>query len=190
MWLAALSESNPPRLSKPQKALLAFSGSFFVCTWTFGGQSGYTTGLGYALPWVIATLAAISAAFFGLVRKPQKRFDLVIALAVLSMIDFGIMPLSELSVNGISVSGSAVAISLVSYVWYVVCLARSPKKITENRELTLNLETSEEQQSYCLCRFAALTIRDCHVFGPSCRSSPATSAGVLPLRAMCGRMWL
>jgi hypothetical membrane protein len=114
--------------------LLVVSGGFCIGTWAVGGQSGYTTGVGLAVPWIVTVMVAFLAIVGILTKDVELIFDLLLTLFILSFIDFGIMPISALSLGSITVSALVVATSLVAYIGYIICsLTRHPEKSTRNK---------------------------------------------------------
>ncbi len=76
--------------------------------------------MGTALPWVIVSLGGLAAAFLMFTEDWQRKFDLAIAWTVLTLIDFGVMPMSSASVGIFSISGLVVAASIATYIFYII----------------------------------------------------------------------
>ena len=127
-------------LSFPQGILLIVSFLFMGITWTVGGQSGYSSGLGTVIPWVIGSLAVVSGVFVAYVKGNQRKFDVLIALVIFSVIDYGVMPISSWAFGSVSVSGFIIVLSLGAYLTYTIKISEI-RIVTRTRRMLSLIET-------------------------------------------------
>jgi hypothetical protein len=130
-------EEIPIKLTIVQLAFLLGAIGFMILTWTLGGDSGYTSGVGTAIPWVIGSLALVSSVFIVFAKGNQLKFDLSIACLVFSIFDYGMMPVSSMSIDNMSISGFVVAVSLGSYIVYLIHVIHVPVVTSVRRLMSI-----------------------------------------------------
>jgi drug/metabolite transporter (DMT)-like permease len=94
-----------------------------VLTWGFGGQSGYSSGIGNTLVWFTAIFVAIYEAFEKFLLDESQHGEMKFAAAVCLIFVFGLIPISWYSIVGFAPSAVLGPLSVLAYVVYGVYLA-------------------------------------------------------------------
>jgi F0F1-type ATP synthase assembly protein I len=123
-----------PKLSIVQGIVLAVVAMFLVLTWIFGGIGGYSTGVGATLPWFVAIFAIIYEAFEKYFLNERELSSFRFGGAVALIFVFALIPISWLSLCGISISAILGPLTVLAYVLYGVHLTYGNKNLKQDTD--------------------------------------------------------
>lgn len=165
------------RLPVKRAIFLACATVFLVLTWTFGGQSGYSSGIGNTLLWFTAIFVSIYEGFERFLIDESQRSDMKFAAAISLIFVFALIPISWYSIGDLAPSAILGPASVLAYVVYGLCLAyKNPERKTASKSRLQKIQTFHIGVGL---DFLAFCISVIHLFAPFI-SMPAASAGVFP----------